>query len=134
MLVYTGGARRQPCGFKKEQVFTCYCFGSPEKNLYGIDDTEHPDVWEALADEAIKVAMEVIAAKRTQTAGASPLRWRSNPAPPPILSLDFSVASQRLRRRTGTSTKMPTKARRLQGSKWRSSSVRSSTLSRQYLG
>ncbi|CAB1116638.1 unnamed protein product [Ectocarpus sp. CCAP 1310/34] len=133
VLVYTEGPRRQPRGFKKKQVLAT-ALDPRSKSLYGIEETEHSDVWEAVANEAVKVAIEAKATEDTQSAGASsspiPVEPAAAAAYQPRRRRGFATASAA----HGASSKVPMRALRLQGSRWRASSAGNWTLSRQCLG
>ncbi|CAB1098403.1 unnamed protein product [Ectocarpus sp. CCAP 1310/34] len=86
----------EPRGFKKKQVLAT-ALDPRSKSLYGIEETEHSDVWEAVANEAVKVAIEAKATEDTQSAGASssliPVEPAAAAAPQPRRRRDFAAAS-----------------------------------------
>lgn len=123
VLVYKDGPRRQLCGFKEEQVLAT-ALDPRSKSLYEIEEEEHPDVWEAVAKEALKVAMETKAAEGTQSTSASSSPIAVEAPPPPLsLSLRVAVDSQQLPRLTGPRSTVPSRATRDHRSSWRASST-----------
>lgn len=91
---FTHTQPRQPCGFKREHVLAT-AMDPRSKGLYGIDEDEHPAVWDAVANEAVKVAMEAKAAEGIQAAGASssPIAVETAADPQPQRRRGFAAAS-----------------------------------------
>lgn len=68
VLTHQEGPRRQPCGFRKEQVLAT-AMDPRSKSLYGIDAYEHPDVWQAVADATVEIALHNKPATSTPSDG-----------------------------------------------------------------
>ncbi|CAB1112273.1 unnamed protein product [Ectocarpus sp. CCAP 1310/34] len=71
ILEYREGKRRQPQGFKLQQV--CATAVDPRaKHLYGIRQAEHASVWRAVATKAVDIAAEKFSSDNTATSGSAP--------------------------------------------------------------
>eukprot|EP00752_Nemacystus_decipiens_P015390 g13723.t1 len=71
ILEYREGKRRQPQGFKLQQV--CATAVDPRaKHLYGIRPAEHASVWRAVATKAVDIAAEKFSSDNTATSRSAP--------------------------------------------------------------
>lgn len=71
ILEYKEGRRRQPQGFKLQQVFAT-ALDPRSKHLYGIRPEEHGGVWRAVASRAVGVAFEKYTSDKASASGGTP--------------------------------------------------------------
>lgn len=82
ILEYREGKRRQPQGFKRQQVYAT-ALDPRAKHLYGIQQREHAGVWRAVASAAVDIALGKHAGDKAPASAEKPASdpVQTQPAP-----------------------------------------------------
>lgn len=93
ILEYREGKRRQPQGFKLQQVFAT-ALDPRAKHLYGIRPEEHGGVWRAVASKTVGIAIEKYTSDKASAAGGTPA---PQPVQTPPVATDGGTSPKRRR-------------------------------------